>query len=335
MKALVSVIIPAYNAEKYIKESIESCINQTYENVEVIVVNDGSADGTRDEIRKCILKYDNVKFIDSVHIGKVNAINFGVLYAEGDYIAIHAADDICLDYRFESEVEAMDKSDENVLVYGSCYYVDENLKVNRGLHVAKKIKAGRSCFEKLLYGNFIPGGTILIKRKVACEIFPIPPELLFEDWWIALTASFYGKIVQLMIPLIKYRQHGSNDNASFNSLNPGLRTLKVKNDFLRHFEYYKEFEKFIEKNVSNNKDKYLNIICYNVIRRRLVLTEGFLRRTVLMKSNSEKKNVKLSHKIKLYLYTLCGDKIVFAEQLLRCIIKRSALFFSLRIQGED
>lgn len=333
MKSLVSVVIPAYNAERFIKESIESCENQTYENVEVIVVNDGSTDDTGYEIEECAGRYSNIKYIDSPHIGKVNAINLGVLHAEGEYIAIHAADDVCLNFRLEAEVEAIDSDDENVLVYGGCYHVDENLRIIKSFTREKKIENSCNYFEKLLYGNVVTGGTILIKRKAAEKIFPIPSQLLFEDWWIAFTASFYGKLVQLSAPLIMYRQHSRNDYASFNISDPGLRAERIKNNFKRHFQYYTEFRKFIEENIYINKEKYLEIIEYNIMLRKLILTRGFFRRKALIKNIYKLKYINIRQKIKLWVYVIFGDKTIYAEQFLRCSAKKIIYCYQEKINA--
>lgn len=193
MESLVSVIIPAYNAERFIKESIESCENQTYENVEIIIVNDGSTDCTGYEIEECTGRYSNIKYIDSPHIGKVNAINLGVLYAEGEYIAIHAADDVCLNLRLEAEVEAIDSDDENVLVYGGCYHVDENLRVIKA-SPERKVEDDFNYFESLLYGNVVTGGTILIKEKQLKKYFQYPLSCFLKIGGLHLQQAFMGSL---------------------------------------------------------------------------------------------------------------------------------------------
>ena len=256
-----------------------------------------------------------------------------MLHAEGEYIAIHAADDVCLNFRLEAEVEAIDSDDENVLVYGGCYHVDENLRIIKSFTREKKIENSCNYFEKLLYGNVVTGGTILIKRKAAEKIFPIPSQLLFEDWWIAFTASFYGKLVQLSAPLIMYRQHSRNDYASFNISDPGLRAERIKNNFKRHFQYYTEFRKFIEENIYINKEKYLEIIEYNIMLRKLILTRGFFRRKALIKNIYKLKYINIRQKIKLWVYVIFGDKTIYAEQFLRCSAKKIIYCYQEKINA--
>ena len=93
MSEVVSVIIPAYNAEKYLAECIDSVLNQTYENVELIIVNDGSQDGTRDILDKYASKHSNIQVIHTENGGVSRARNIGLKHASGDYIMFLDSDD--------------------------------------------------------------------------------------------------------------------------------------------------------------------------------------------------------------------------------------------------
>lgn len=93
MSELVSIVIPAYNAERYIEKSIKSCINQTYKNIEIIVVNDGSTDNTV-KIAQTISRQDNrIKIISTENGGVSKARNIGILNSTGEYLTFLDADD--------------------------------------------------------------------------------------------------------------------------------------------------------------------------------------------------------------------------------------------------
>ena len=263
MNELVSIVIPVYNAENFIEESIESCLRQDYSNIEIIVVNDGSIDNTTNVLKK----YDNIYNVKIIEYennrGKVYAINKGIEQCQGKYIAIHAADDVCYENRVTLELNLI-KSTNAKLVYADCTIVDEELRIIQDSGFSRKVE--EPIFEKLLFNNFISGGTILIDGSLRESIFPIPDELKFEDWWIALMCSFYGGVEYLNIPVIKYRQHGNNDCGILNHSRNDKVNNGIKN-YKRHINYYKCIRKFINENVYDVKTrkKYNEIIEANVV----------------------------------------------------------------------
>ena len=114
MKSLVSVIIPAYNCEKYIAEAVESVLAQDYPSVEIIVVNDGSTDGTMDVLRTF---GDKVRIVDQTNGGPPKARNAGLLAAKGDYIAFLDADDVWLPQKISAQVAHLEANPD----VGTCY----------------------------------------------------------------------------------------------------------------------------------------------------------------------------------------------------------------------
>lgn len=92
----ISVIIPVYNAEKFLRECLDSVINQTYKNVEIVAVNDGSKDGSLEILNEYSKKYPNVKVVDRENGGVCSARNVGLDNASGDYIAFLDSDDYLL-----------------------------------------------------------------------------------------------------------------------------------------------------------------------------------------------------------------------------------------------
>src|SRR5208283_2367398 len=101
---LVSVVIPTYNCGRYICETVESALGQTYSPVEIIVVDDGSTDDTRERLTTY---GDRVRYIYQQNTGPAVARNRGVQDAQGDWIAFLDADDLWLPYRLELQVELL------------------------------------------------------------------------------------------------------------------------------------------------------------------------------------------------------------------------------------
>jgi glycosyltransferase involved in cell wall biosynthesis len=125
-KLLVSVVITAYNEEEYIERSANSILSQNYENLELIVVNDGSEDKTEDVLKE---KIDDKRLtvINIGRRGRMKALNHGVTAANGRFVAILDADDWCLPRRIERQVDFL-ASNENVGVVGCDYIRKDTLR---------------------------------------------------------------------------------------------------------------------------------------------------------------------------------------------------------------
>ncbi len=121
---LVSVVLSTYNDEKYIKATIESVLNQTYNNFEFIIWNDGSLDSTEEIVKS--FEDERIRYFYHENTGLGTALSFACNEAKGKYIARIDGDDICLPYRFEKEVTFLESHPEVVLVSSSVFYIDGN-----------------------------------------------------------------------------------------------------------------------------------------------------------------------------------------------------------------
>lgn len=121
---LISVIMPVYNAEKYLKESIESILNQTYKNFEFIIINDGSTDDSLKIINYYAAKDNRIRIISRENKGLVYSLNQGIKLAKGKYIARMDADDISIIDRFEKQIKYFDKNEVDILGSFMKYFGD-------------------------------------------------------------------------------------------------------------------------------------------------------------------------------------------------------------------
>jgi glycosyltransferase involved in cell wall biosynthesis len=122
-KPLVSIIIPSYNSKDYLRDAVSSALNQSYESIEVIVIDDGSTDGTRDIFPKFVSKGVNCYYIENG--GASNARNFGLEKAKGDYIQFLDADDIIASTKIEKQMALMQKH-QSELSYSPWIYFKES-----------------------------------------------------------------------------------------------------------------------------------------------------------------------------------------------------------------
>ena len=118
----VSIIVPVYNAEKYLQECIDSLINQTKKDIEIILVNDGSTDGSRNIIERNCKKYDNITFIDQENKGVCVARNKGIEAAKGEYIGWLDSDDMLKPQAIERLYKTMKEKNADYGYYNICFY---------------------------------------------------------------------------------------------------------------------------------------------------------------------------------------------------------------------
>lgn len=124
LKPLVSIIIPVYNGSDYLKEAIDSALAQTYDNIEVIVINDGSTDGGATE--KIAKSYGSlIQYFYKTNGGVSSALNFGINISKGDYISWLSHDDVLLPSKIQNQIDFFNKHNNNIIIYGEADYIDE------------------------------------------------------------------------------------------------------------------------------------------------------------------------------------------------------------------
>jgi glycosyltransferase involved in cell wall biosynthesis len=213
---LVSFLISAYNEEQYIQSCIESCLNQTYQYIEIILVNDGSNDLTSQIINQNYRNNTKIKIIDlTKNLGKVNGFNLAFEAATGAYIALMGADDICYPQRIEKSLEHLNENQGMVCSdldkINSKGQIIENRIINTRYGALKREDFST---KKLIETPKVFGGTIFLARTTAEKIFPLDINLSHEDWYIPLKASLHCKIAYVDEPLIAYRIHAKNSSSS-------------------------------------------------------------------------------------------------------------------------
>jgi glycosyltransferase involved in cell wall biosynthesis len=196
---LVSVIIPAYNAEGYIKQTIDSALAQTYKNIEVIVIDDGSSDNTISVIEKF---GDKVNLFKQPNAGVSKARNHAISLAKGYWVAFIDADDIWEPKKLETQIKSLNNarwSHTNSLYIGA----NQDGKTSRS-ELTKQY--GGDIFSKLIVNNFITTSTVLIERVLINEFNGFDESLeALEDWKLWIEISKTTEIAYNPELLAKYR----------------------------------------------------------------------------------------------------------------------------------
>lgn len=164
-KPLVSVIMSAYNAEKFIEQSIQSVLKQTYPNVELIVCDDGSTDSTQSIIKK----YASVHYIYQHNQGQGAGRNNAASHAKGEYLAFIDADDCWMPEKLDVQIRLFEQDKEVAAVYCDMEIVDIN-GTSLGFNAKGKMKRG-FVFDELLGGNYMCGlSSLVVKKNVMDEV---------------------------------------------------------------------------------------------------------------------------------------------------------------------
>ncbi|QTV06630.1 glycosyltransferase family 2 protein [Faecalibacter bovis] len=257
MKVLVSLIIPFYNVEEFIEKSIRSVANQTYNNIEVIIVNDGSTDNSL-KIVESVIKEDNrFRIIHQENAGLSAARNTGLHVAKGDYIFYLDSDDFLTNDAIEKLVNIAINNNADV-VQGNFYYdYPDYLLLNnhqkQELLIFDRNDAMNALLDHQLIMNFAWGK--LIKASIAKELlFPVGE--YFEDTlWQTKIIQNSNKYVTYKEPILYYLQRNTGISGQFSIRN--LDQLNAEHHRLLLIE--KHFPFLSEKAKSIFKNKILNI----------------------------------------------------------------------------
>lgn len=205
---LVSVVVPSYNHAKYVKETILSIVNQTYQNIELIVIDDGSKDNSI-KILQNLQKEFGFTLIVRENRGLVKTLNEGLSLANGEYFCVVASDDIFMLNKIELQVDFMEKNPDYALCFGKMKIIDENSNYVKDFKF-KRIKSG-FMFYKLFSKQFIiTAPTVMLKRNILESVGGYSSEFNIEDFplWLKLSLDYpFGYLDEI---LVSYRIHGAN-----------------------------------------------------------------------------------------------------------------------------
>jgi glycosyltransferase involved in cell wall biosynthesis len=213
---LVSVIMPNYNKEKFIAESIKSIQGQSYKNLELIIVDDVSTDGSLKTIKKAAAGDSRIKiFSQTKNVGAAIARNTGISNSTGDCIGFCDSDDIWLPEKLDIQVEALKRNPEIDVVHGDALIIDGAGVPTGGkfssIYSTEKRNKDGFIFNDLVRTNYISTSTVLFKRACieSAGLFPENIKWL-EDWMYMLRLAEKHKFLYLKEPLIKYRVYDGN-----------------------------------------------------------------------------------------------------------------------------
>lgn len=269
----VTILLASYNGAQYLSEQLDSVINQTYTNWELLISDDGSTDETLTIIREFCLKDDRIKIVNE-GLTKLGACqNFGnllktALDKEWDFVMFADQDDFWYENKIQLTLDAMlelgNFKKKPKLVYTDFQYADDVLiplpkETDRNIFLWKEPN-----LQRLLAQNNIYGCTMMINRLLAEKACPIPISAENHDYWISMVAASVGQIVHIKKRTILYRQHSNNVSGHYsnNSLKKRFQRYYKRNAQLEkmmrmRFEMVGELHNRFYKDISESNQKLL------------------------------------------------------------------------------
>jgi glycosyltransferase involved in cell wall biosynthesis len=199
----VSVVIPCFNRKKTLSRSIDSVVNQTYKPSEIIIVDDGSTDGTRDFI---LNSYPNIKYFFQPKKGVSSARNKGIRESSSDWVAFLDSDDEWLPQKLEKQINQLGKHSEIFISHTNEIWIRNGVRVNQ---MKKHQKYGGYIFDKCLDICRISPSSVLIHKRVLKDVGVFDEALqVCEDYdlWLRITSK-YSVLFERELLIVKYGGH--------------------------------------------------------------------------------------------------------------------------------
>lgn len=251
-KPEISVVMTAYNAERYIEATIQSILCQDFANFEFIIIDDGSTDSTRDIIQNFANIDDRIIAIIEGKKGYYNARRELINLSKGKYIAVIDADDIALPNRLSQQYSFLENNHDYGFCGGDCICINAEGKNHRTQynypHSNEVIKAS------LLFYNCNVHPAAFIRRSVLEENNLNYIDCAAEDWQLWLQLTHFTKLHNISSPMIKYRIHENNMNQSEDIKSRYRR--EVNNFLWRNY-----LETFSCQDLEKDKELYIGYFC--------------------------------------------------------------------------
>lgn len=216
---MIDIVMATYNGALYVKEQLDSILNQTYKDIRIYIRDDGSNDGTVAILRDYQSRFPQKIFLiaDSVKCGSSRR-NFmqALKSTTADYVMFSDQDDFWLPEKVQRtfnkmvEIENRIGTDKPILVFGSYKPVDCNLNEIKDNPKNRQEAAYKLKFSNLLVQNYVQGCLMMVNRTLANMMGNYDNAILMHDWWAALIAAGGGAIEHIDEVMMLYRQHGDN-----------------------------------------------------------------------------------------------------------------------------
>jgi alpha-1,3-rhamnosyltransferase len=226
---LVSVLVPCYNHEKYVMRTIDSVMEQSYPNMELLVIDDGSQDNSVQVIKDCELKWGKTFLVEAqANMGLCKTLNKLEKLAKGKYICFIASDDWMLPEKLTVQVAYLEAHPHIGMVYSDALTYFEQQDSLQHVKYAKNYPSGW-LFDRLLEGNFITACSTMIRRECFEKVGYFDESAIAEDWdmWLRIAREY--EIHYIDERTVVYRIHGKNTvDLQFSRMMESMKSILQK-----------------------------------------------------------------------------------------------------------
>ena len=266
----ISVIIPTFNRKVTLKRAIQSVVMQSYNPYEIIVIDDGSDDGTKEWLKD---NFPNVKYIYQMNSGVSSARNKGIKFARGDWIALLDSDDEWLPSKLKDQANEIELNPAAKFLHTNEIWIRNGVRVNQ---MKKHKKYGGYIFEKCLDMCRISPSSVLIKKDIFDEIGMFDETLkVCEDYDLWLRFASKYPVHFLDQPLIK-KYGGHSDQLS--KVDDGIESYRIRS-----------LKKIMNSGILNKKQK--TITKDVLVKKMYIYAKGLEKRNKIRELNDTKKNI--------------------------------------------
>lgn len=311
----VSVCMPNYNYGRFIGEAIQSVLDQTFTDFELIVIDDASTDDSISIIEQ--FSDNRIKlYRNGRNIGRRKNINKCLSLCSGDYVSILPSDGIYSPLSIEKKVNILDSYPKIGLVYSAVTYVDEN-SITIGEHRPfdqKYIKSGENEFRRLIFRNYIYTIAAMVRRECYMTLGLFNPEIArARDWemWLRITLNNYD-VAFITKPLAYERIHSANETARLNPIDIGMSVYQIIKTVFRNLPPDKKRFSYLESEaLKAMASGILNQTGDNLIKGRVHLA----RRNIGLAVAIDDSLLKQRRTYFLFVATLFGKKVRVLQKL--------------------
>lgn len=321
----VSVIVPTYNSAQYINESIDSALNQTYKDFEIIVVDDGSTDNTKEVLKT----YGNkISYYFQKNSGVNKARFLGLNVAKGAYIALLDADDKWLPEKLNSQVEILDSCPDIDLVFSNFHdfyesgfdrrtFFDQNtifrkipVKSISDVHPEYKAFASENILYDYLRGNFVAPSTLTVRKKIVVKFEMFEKMVDGREFYEFGTRTFHQIKLGFVDKVLTHRRFHET-NITFNRELVCKRTIEICSKAINYPWMDEKCQKFLKKELMN---VYLKLGKYYFVKGRFLEAWGSFSLAF------QKQCFRTDAMVIFYLISFLWQEIIFTAKI---IIKRA------------
>lgn len=256
-ETLVSVIIPCYNGERFIGEAIESVISQTHQNWELIVVDDGSTDSSKDIVRQYTTDR-RIKLIEHrCNKGIPKTKNDGLSVAQGGYIAFLDQDDIWMPSKLELQLSRFESESNIGLVCAGMVFMDENMK-SRRIFTGFNDTNQKELVKSLYWSPTNSSSIMMIKRECLSQVGTFDENLVaWDDYELLMRIATQFRVRYVRRPLVRKRVYSVNANRKDSHSSQAVRNESEKvfehvltlHPFLRRYKNFNEAWRFYSESI--------------------------------------------------------------------------------------